>query len=140
MEFVLDGYCGLYCAACPTMLGTKAGTEVNVCHGCKSEQVAPCCAGCGIRACAREKGYEFCHECADLAACDKMRTFMADQDWPYHQGVLKNLETIRLEGKRAWLELQTMRWRCAGCGAAHSWWDETCGQCGQPVQSYKVDL
>jgi len=40
MEFVLQGYCGLYCGACPIMLNTKAGAGTEQCYGCKSEQPA----------------------------------------------------------------------------------------------------
>jgi rubrerythrin len=65
---------------------------------------------------------------------------MEDTKWPYQQGVLKNMETIRCEGLTKWLERQDKRWRCANCGASHSWWDETCPQCGQTVANYQADL
>jgi len=140
MEFHLDGYCGLYCGACPVMLGTKAGTEANPCQGCKSDHPAGFCAECGIKSCARQKGYEFCHECAELNACGQMREFIADAKWPHHQGVLKNLEAIKREGVEPWAKRQGERWRCQACGATHSWRDETCGACGRPVANYRADL
>ncbi len=140
MDFVLDGYCGLYCGACPDMLKTRAGKAADPCYGCKSEHPTGHCATCGIKACARSKGYEFCDECAELSACEKMRGFMIDPQWPYHQSVLKNMEAIRRGGLATWLEAQDKRWRCANCGASHSWWDETCPQCGQAVASYRADL
>ena len=140
MDFRLDGYCGLYCGACQTMLETKAGTGTYPCYGCKSEQSALHCANCGIKACARSKGYEFCGECAELNNCEKMHQFMIDPQWPYHQGVLKNMETIEQEGVTKWLEAQDKRWRCTSCGASRSWWDETCPQCGQAVANYRADL
>lgn len=141
MEFRLEGYCGLYCGACPVLLGTRAGTETNPCHGCKSDQVAARhCATCALKACARQKGYAFCYECADLAACAQLQQFIRDERWPYHQGVRQNMETIRQAGVAQWLEAQTARWRCAHCGAAHSWWDETCRECGQAVANYRADL
>jgi len=140
MDFMLDGYCGLYCGACPAMLGTRARTETTLCYGCKSDHPAGHCATCGIRACARQQGYAFCYECADLATCEQMRKFMADEQWPYHQGVLKNLEMIQRDGVAKWLEIQEERWRCANCRASHSWWDETCCQCGRTVANYRADL
>jgi hypothetical protein len=141
MDFILDGYCGLYCGACPAMLGTKAGTETNPCHGCKSEQLSGRqCATCGIKACARRKGYEFCYECADLGLCEQMQKFMADKRWPYHQGVLKNLKMIQCEGVEKWLKIQDERWRCGHCGVSHSWWDKTCPQCGRAVANYQANL
>jgi hypothetical protein len=140
MDFKLDGYCGLYCGACPGMLATKAGTAGDPCYGCKSEQPAGHCATCGIKACARNKGYEFCDECAELRTCDKMHSFMVDPQWPYHQSVWKNMEMMRQEGLAAWLVAQEERWRCTSCGTSHSWWDETCPSCGQPVANYRADL
>jgi hypothetical protein len=140
MEYTLDGYCGLFCGACPVLLGTKAGTGSESCHGCKSPQPAGHCSVCGIRLCAREKGFAFCGECQELAACEKMKEFMADPKWPYHQGVLSNFSVIRKKGKAEWEKEQEMRWRCANCQMPHSWWDETCKTCGAAVSSYKADL
>ena len=140
MDFVLDGYCGLYCGACPNMLATKAGTANNPCHGCKSEQPTGYCAICGIKACAQSKGYEFCYQCAGSGTCEVLQKFIADAQWPYQQCVLKNMETFRNEGKAKWLAVQDKRWRCANCGRSHSWFAETCSQCGRAVASYKADL
>jgi hypothetical protein len=141
MEFVLDGYCGLYCGACPALLGTKAGTEANPCYGCKSECVrAGHCVTCDIKMCARQRGYSFCDECQELSHCEKMQTFMADEKWPYHAAVIKNFELIRLQGIDKWLEGQEKRWQCANCGTSQSWWDETCQQCGQAVENYRADI
>jgi len=139
MGYMLDGYCGLFCGACPNMLATKAGTADKPCHGCKSEQPTGYCAVCGIRACARGKGYEFCQECAGVNACKQLWDSIGDAQWPYQQGVWTNLQTIRIEGKAKWMEAQDRRWRCAACGASHSWWDETCPRCGRAVASYRAD-
>ena len=85
MDFILHGYCGVYCGACPIMLKTKAATGSEQCYGCKSEQPTGYCATCGIKACAREKGYEFCNECANLSTCELMQKFINDAYWPYQQ-------------------------------------------------------
>ena len=76
MDFVLHGYCGLYCGACPIMLNTKAGAGTEQCYGCKSEQPTGYCAVCGIRDCARGKGYEFCNECSEYNTCERMQKFL----------------------------------------------------------------
>jgi hypothetical protein len=140
MDFILHGYCGLYCGACPNLLHTKAGTGTERCYGCKSEQPTAYCATCGIKTCATQKGYEFCNECSEINTCVQMRKFVEDTKWLYQQGVLKNMETIRRDGLAKWLEAQDKRWRCANCGAPHSWWDETRPQCGQVVASYRMDV
>jgi hypothetical protein len=136
----LHGYCGLYCGACPVMLNTRAGTGTNQCHGCKSEQPTGYCATCGIKACALRKGYAFCNECKELGTCELMQKFIHDGNWPYQQGVLRNMESIRSAGLAKWLDLQAERWRCPYCGTPHSWWDETCPRCAQAVASYKADV
>lgn len=140
MDFILHGYCGLYCGACPVMLNTKEGMATERCYGCKSEQPTGYCATCGIKRCAAQKGFEFCNECPESNTCEQMRKFVEDTKWLYQQGVLKNMEMIRRDGLAKWLARQEKRWRCANCGASHSWWDETCPQCGQAVASYKADV
>jgi hypothetical protein len=140
MDFILHGYCGLYCGACPIMLITKAGTGTERCYGCKSEQPTGYCAMCGIKVCASRKGYAFCDECADLNTCELLQKFVDDPKWPYQRNVLKNMDMIRSDGLTKWLEGQEKRWRCANCGAPHSWWDATCPQCGQAVASYMADV
>ena len=140
MDFVLHAYCGLYCGACPIVLKTKAGTGTEQCHGCKSEQPTGYCAVCGIKACAQSRGHGFCNECPEYERCASMDKFLKDANWPYQQAAARNMEAIRQVGLTAWLEVQEQRWRCAKCGAAHSWWEETCTKCGQATASYKADL
>lgn len=151
MEFKRDGYCGLYCGACPNMLATELGTldalaaarqstpEEQACLGCKSGKTAPFCTTCQIKQCAKDKGFEFCFECDDLP-CSLLTTFMEDERYPYHLGVMANLEAIRSDGVQVWLKSQESRWRCPGCGAKFSWQDETCSACGKAVSSYRADL
>jgi hypothetical protein len=142
MDFILDGYCGVFCGACPVMLATRAGKcdEDAQCYGCKSEKPTGFCSTCGIKACAISRGFEFCDQCGELKSCELMQKFISDPEYPYGQCVLKNLETIRVIGCAKWLEIQEMRWCCNICGAAISWYHETCPQCGQAVASYKFDL
>lgn len=141
MNYILDGYCGMFCGACPTMLATKAGTldEDKQCYGCKSERPVGYCDTCGIKACAQRRGYELCDRCDELTTCELVRKFISDTQHPYGQCVLKNLEVIRSRGLPKWLEMQDRRWRCQNCGAAHSWYHETCPQCGKAVASYKAE-
>jgi hypothetical protein len=151
MEFKRDGYCGLYCGTCPFLLATDQGTvkelaqkkdmkpEDVVCYGCKSEQPASHCTNCGIKQCAREKGFEFCFECNELP-CSMMTGFIEDQRYPYHLGVMKNLTVIRQNGVEVWLKVQDARWRCPECHTKFAWQDEECNVCGKPVPNYRADL
>lgn len=142
MDYILHGYCGIYCGACPTLLTTKAGNidETRRCYGCKSEKPTGFCATCGIKACAQGKGFEFCNQCGELKTCEFIQKVVADAQYPYGQCVLKNMEVIRATGLSQWLDMQDKRWRCPHCSAAHSWYHETCPQCGQSVASYQADL
>ncbi len=140
MDFVLHAYCGLYCGACPILLNTRAGTAAESCYGCKSEQPAGYCAVCGIKACAQSRGHRFCDECPEYEGCALMDKFLKDENWPYQQLASGNMEDIQKLGLSKWLEAQEERWRCASCGAAHSWWDSACPKCGQATGSYRADL
>lgn len=142
MNFVLPGYCGMYCGACPNLLATREGKADadQTCHGCKSERPASYCATCGIKACARRKGIEFCDRCDGMATCELIRAFVSDTQFPYAQCAIKNLGVIQTEGLIRWLEMQEKRWQCGNCGSAFSWYHETCPRCGLAVASYKADV
>jgi hypothetical protein len=140
MEFVLDGYCGLYCGACTMVLETKAGIAEKTCYGCKSEGPAGHCATCAIKACAQSKGFDFCYQCADLETCEKMQHFIHDPQYPNGLNVPKNFTDIQRVGVKTWLTDQQQRWQCPNCGTAFTWYDEVCPQCSQPVKSYQADL
>ena len=134
-EYALDGYCGLYCGACPMLLGTKAGTEQNACRGCKSDQNPEWCLNCGLKACAREKGLEFCYACADYP-CEKLEGFKTSAEYPYHREVYDYMKIIEKEGKAVWLEKMKVRWSCPTCKAEASWWDPACKKCGAGLNGY----
>jgi len=150
MSFRRDAYCGLYCGACPHFLATENGTletfaaekgmtpDEALCHGCKSDhlRVNAWCASCTYKACAREKGFDFCYECADYP-CEGLVGFINDQDWPYHILVPENMERIQQDGLSAWLEAQDARWRCEVCGTKHSWYGGTCETCGAPLRGWQ---
>lgn len=142
MDFILHGYCGVYCGACPVMLATRAGQidKEKECYGCKSEKPTGFCATCRIKACAQRNGHEFCGQCSGLRTCELMLMFVSDQQYPYGQCVLKNMDAIRDQGLPDWLDVQARRWRCKKCDTPHSWYHDSCPQCGQAVANYTEDL
>ena len=135
MDYSADGYCGLYCGACPMFLGSRAGAEKNPCLGCKSRTVSGWCLTCDIKACARNKGLEFCYPC-EKYPCEKMEGFKNAKEYPYHQEVYDYLETIKKEGKAAWLASMRTRWSCPSCHREASWWDLSCKNCGSKLDGY----
>jgi hypothetical protein len=135
MEFQLDGYCGLYCGACPMLLATKAGTAEHPCCGCKTDRNPEWCAECGLKACARRKGVEYCSACAEFPCAD-LEAFKTSAEYPYHSEVYDYLKVIAAEGKPAWLEKMKVRWSCPSCGREAGWWDLACGTCGAELNGY----
>jgi predicted RNA-binding Zn-ribbon protein involved in translation (DUF1610 family) len=135
MEFLLDGYCGLYCGACPILLATRNRTGEQACHGCKTDRNPEWCATCELKACARKRGVEFCYLCAEYP-CGKLERFTNSAEYPYHSEVYDYMKTIQTEGAAAWLEHMKTRWSCPACGKDASWWDQTCTQCGERLKGY----
>jgi hypothetical protein len=136
MEFSPDGYCGLYCGACPMLLETKAGSGKQPCRGCKSDQNPEWCLNCGLKACARGKGLDFCNACADYP-CKDLEEFKTSAEYPYHREVYDYMKIIETEGKAAWLEKMKVRWSCPECKQEASWWDLSCTQCGAKLDGYQ---
>ncbi|MBN1440007.1 MAG: DUF3795 domain-containing protein [Anaerolineales bacterium] len=135
MDYSLDGYCGLYCGACPIFLETKAGTAKEACRGCKSGLNAEWCRVCNLKACARSKGVEFCSACEEYP-CEKLKGFADMEEYPYHREIFEYMKTIDREGKAAWLEGMKARWSCPECGQEASWWDTACTRCGTALRGY----
>jgi len=141
-----DTYCGLNCRACPVM-GANERDDGNwitetakawdrspedlKCSGCKSSVRASFCTDCRMRACAMEKGLEFCMECGDYP-CDAISAFRND-DAPHHSAVFLNLAAIREQGVDAWLESEKTRWSCSKCGTRFYWYSGTCESCGNDL-------
>ncbi|MBD3286324.1 DUF3795 domain-containing protein [candidate division WOR-3 bacterium] len=145
-EYVYDTHCGLYCGACPVLMANERGDEEWLqatakqwkrqpedlrCLGCKTEITAVFCTGCKMRACAREKGLEFCSECSDYP-CEMVKDFRND-DAPHHSVIIKNLERIKEIGGKKWLAEQMERWTCTKCGTRFGWYTEKCEKCGAEV-------
>ncbi|MBE0432601.1 GNAT family N-acetyltransferase [candidate division WOR-3 bacterium] len=138
--FRYDTYCGIYCAACDTLIANEKGTvaklarawkrrpEELVCHGCKTESIAVFCIRCKMRQCVLKKNVEFCFECKDFP-CSMLLAFRYDHA-PHHSTVLKNLKAIEQRGLKTWLKDQKARWSCPRCGTKFSWYNRTCKECG----------
>lgn len=140
-SFTSDGYCGLFCAACPQYMGTKSGaikeTDPGACKGCKSDVVAKSwCTICNLKSCAREKGHDFCYQCKEYP-CSELEEFKTDSDYPYHGEVYSYMETIKQKGLEQWMSQMKKRWSCSSCGTEFDWWTRSCTQCGAATEGYQ---
>jgi len=143
MAYQYNSYCGLYCGACDALQANKTGNlkitaekwKMNpadiTCHGCKSSVISIYCRDCDIRKCAQEMKVEFCYECKKFP-CKRIVAFNNDPH-PHHSIVLKNLNTIKVKGKKAWLRREDRRWRCKKCRMRFSWYSKKCTKCGSLV-------
>jgi hypothetical protein len=109
--------CGIACSLCPmheklvtpelqkrvgAMLGLPP--EKITCKGCRSDQRAPLCpADCPTLTCSREKGVEFCHECADFP-CKMLNPASDGAERLPHNLKVYNLCRMKLMGVEKWLE------------------------------------
>jgi hypothetical protein len=103
-QFIPDGYCGLFCGSCGIYLATKNGTEKKFaeennmplemvsCYGCRTDKNPVWCTQCKLKSCARNRGFDFCYECADYP-CENLEAFKNDPLYPYHLEVYDYMET-----------------------------------------------
>jgi hypothetical protein len=149
---VLLGVCGLYCGACYhyrasfydserlSEAAARRGCDPGgfTCQGCRSDMlyIHPGCARCKIRACADERGVVHCGLCTEFP-CDRIKAFQSDGR-VHHRDVLIELESLRAKGADKWLVEQAQRWKCE-CGESYSWYEATCNNCGEPLNSYGAD-
>jgi hypothetical protein len=134
------GYCGLYCGGCQTYQETRTGAardgtgDPKRCDGCASTVLAPWCAECAIKACARGKGLRYCLLCSENP-CEKLTAFMNDPRYPYHKDVQRDMVRLKEIGTDAWLREQATRWVCATCGSKYHWFARKCATCGTRVNA-----
>jgi len=158
-SFRCDTYCGLYCGACEivnarteeqkqkvihmfesNIPGWQASPDQMRCSGCKTEDLFINCSKCPIRPCARGKGVEFCHECADFPCAYHKYLIAASETVPvlrHIKAIEKNQKYIRNHGLGAWLNEQEEKWKCPICGARFSWYTELCSHCGHDLKGIK---
>lgn len=133
--------CGLYCGVCAIYIAHRddnrklkerlvkvyrggvpgKGTLPNSdslsvedirCEGCLSEVLFMHCQQCAIRSCAKQRGFEGCHEC-DEFPCRHIEEF------PMTVGkkvILRAVPHRRAVGTERWVEDEEARYVCPACG------------------------
>ncbi len=127
----LVGRCGLYCGACVIYRAYKDDGEYLKgrserfkcppeevrCEGCQT--LTPQCWGneCKIVKCLRDKGYQFCHQCAEYAdkTCQKYNA-LAESYLEDGVDIRANLNCIQRGETQQWLRENEVKFRCPKCG------------------------
>jgi hypothetical protein len=95
------------------------------CNGCLSGEPFMHCRQCKIRACALEKGFDGCHQCAEFP-CGHIERF------PMTVGkkvILRAIPHWREVGTAKWIEDEEARYVCPACGQKVFRGAVTCNRC-----------
>ena len=100
------GACGIDCGLCPRFY-TKGHSVCPGCGGLKFKEKHP---SCGIlTCCAIKNGLETCADCENFP-CSRFKTESAGSDsFVTHKKMFSNLETIKANGIRHFIEKQKIR-------------------------------
>ncbi len=128
MDPALIAPCGLNCRVCRAHIRGWKG-----CPGCRGDDgmKSRSCVACPIRNCPElaDGGLAYCSEC-DLFPCARLRRLEKRYTVRYGVSVLGNLRQIRADGVRSFVEAESGKWRCPGCGAILCMHRSQCDACG----------
>jgi hypothetical protein len=60
-----------------------------------------------------------------------------NDEWPHHWTMKPNLDYIRKNGLKKWLDRQKEEWACPDCQAKIMWYQKTCC-CGRALEAWDV--
>jgi len=110
-------------------------------HDVKSRGIGmPYCSGCRPRdkKCAFLKKrcdlllggqVQYCYECKDFP-CSRLANIDKRYRASFRMSMIENLEFIRKNGIKTFLEKEEQRWKCPGCGAEICCHNGICFNCG----------
>ena len=119
--------CGINCAACYAHL--RARKRCLGCQGADAAKPAHCLT-CKIRACAVEKGLEFCHQCAGYP-CKAIRYIDKRYRLSYQHSLIETSLHLKAIGPDAYMAEEREKWACKDCGGVISLHDQACSECGK---------
>lgn len=117
--------CGMNCLVC-----YKHCYHKKPCAGClRNDQGKPeHCRKCRIKDCIREKGYQFCYECASYP-CKQIKSLEKSYNTRYHASLMENSRMVREYGMTEFLRQQMKKYTCPECGGIISIHDGECSEC-----------
>lgn len=117
--------CGMNCLVC-----YKHCYHKKPCAGClRSDQGKPeHCRKCRIKDCIRDKGHQFCYECASYP-CKQIKSLEKSYNTRYHVSLMENSRMVRVYGMTEFLRQQMEKYTCPECGGIISIHDGECSEC-----------
>ena len=119
--------CGMNCGVCMAYLRKK-----NKCDGCRTVEGYKLnhCVKCAILNCVLLKDTEskFCYECVKFP-CTRMKQLDKRYRLKYNSSFLVNLEKIKTEGLDAFVQSESMKWKCPSCGGTVCIHTQICSTC-----------
>jgi hypothetical protein len=120
--------CGMNCGICMAYLREK-----NHCPGCRAVDTnkAISVMRCKIENCQEfDKGIKFCFTC-DNFPCKNLKHLDKRYRTKYHMSMIENLENIKKNGIRKFVESEKTRWSCSVCGGTICVHKGFCSSCGK---------
>ena len=123
-------YCGLYCAACPSV-------HRGSCFGCRSDdktQKRKSKWGCNIRnCCINGKKKEYCGCCIEYSCPTILKLINSHKNNPkmhYRHEIPNNMKNLNTMGIDKWAAEQEKLWKCPDCGELIIFYNYECVSCG----------
>jgi len=134
MEEILIAPCGMNCALCAAYLSMKndlrrMGVMKTYCAGCRprGKNCAFMKKNCEL---IGEGKIQFCYMCADFP-CRRLNALDKRYRTKYHMSMIENLENIKKQGIRKFIENEKVRWTCTRCGGTVCVHKGYCYSCGK---------
>jgi len=125
--------CGMNCGTCIAFLRDK-----NKCHGCRVlyEGKLKTRQNCIVKNCInlQDTTSGFCYECKEFP-CKRLKQLDKRYMTKYRTSFIQNLEMMNEKGINAFLENETIRWTCPGCGSTLSCHRNKCLVCNYEVKN-----
>lgn len=119
--------CGMNCGICMAYLRKK-----NKCPSCrKIDMNKPVTrAKCKIKNCdeLNKNNFKFCFECNKLP-CQRMKSLDKRYRTKYDMSEIENLEYIKTNGIKKFVEKERIRWKCPICGGVICVHNKKCYSC-----------